>query len=507
MSQYSSGIKAFTSGEALATRRRVKKSAATVVYADAGEDFIGVTEHSCASGEIVAVKLKNVSGTFKCIASEALAVNTTLYGADDGKVADTENGSAQFYSLEAATANNDVIECLPLDSASQAVHIGNSTTAVTLSAAGKGAIKVYTTCASATSTSVEPIYMKSTMTGAGGVGGRATFHMTTGVQLGGWANALKGYSEFTTGGKVTGLGSAVVAEMKLPNESLGSGGAYMPLEVELVYAGSSVVSAGALSGNHVAFSTYRFSGDTDGDFDDNGYWMTTTGLTAGAGHVLSANNHTLKCGIGTSTTRYLVLSQTENGLGIGASGSEVTYTAGTPLVTLYATAAGSGSTNCEPMYVYSILTGTSPVGGRSEFHTYANVACGGWMNAIKGYTQFGASGRVTGLASAVCAEVLLSAGTTQGTYAPLEAELVADSAVSTGTSTSFLYCNIAGSNGTGITTINTNGYFFEIGAGIADTAGGMFEAETVGTVSATHVLRVKIDGTAYWLALNTAKTM
>jgi hypothetical protein len=103
--------------------------------------------------------------------------------------------------------------------------------------------------------------------------------------------------------------------MKIPSESIvAAGGGYMPLEVELVYAGNAVVSAGALSGNHVAFATYRFSGDTDGDFDDNGFFYTVTGLTAGAAHVLSTNSQSLKVGIGTGTTRYLVLSQAEDSL-------------------------------------------------------------------------------------------------------------------------------------------------------------------------------------------------
>ena len=43
--------------------------------------------------------------------------------------------------------------------------------------------------------------------------------------------------------------------------------------------------------------------------------------------------------------------------------------------------------------------------------------------------------------------------------------------------------------------------------GIVDTENGMFEAETVATVSATHVLRINIGGVAYYIALNTAKTM
>jgi len=114
MSQYNEGIKAFTSGEALAARRRVKWSSSTVVYADAGEACIGVTEHACASGEIVSVRLRNHPGTFKIAASEALSAGASLYGANDGKVADTASGTAYYTALEAATANGDIIECMPI---------------------------------------------------------------------------------------------------------------------------------------------------------------------------------------------------------------------------------------------------------------------------------------------------------------------------------------------------------------------------------------------------------
>jgi len=157
--------------------------------------------------------------------------------------------------------------------------------------------------------------------------------------------------------------------------------------------------------------------------------------------------------------------------------------------------------------VTAVWATASATGRPLEANLTVNATLGGWSNALKGYVAYGTSGLTAGLGSAVNAEILLSTGTTSGTYAPLESELVANSAVSTGTATSFLYCNIAGSDSTGKTTLNTNGYFFEIGAGIADTENGMFEAEVVSTVSATHVLRVRIDGTAYYIALNTAKTM
>lgn len=219
----------------------------------------------------------------------------------------------------AATRTIDLVNDNDAFSGVDNITIGTSSTAESHTSESSKALAGYVTCsATSGSTSYEPWYFKTTMTGAGQVGGRLLSHTYTNVALGGWCNALKGYMEFGTSGKTTGLASAIVAEMKVANANLGSGGAYMPLEVELVYGGSSVVSAGALSGNHVAFATYRFSGDTDGDFDDNGFLMTVTGLTAGSGHVLSANSNTLRMGVGT-TTKYMILSSTENSLDLGAA--------------------------------------------------------------------------------------------------------------------------------------------------------------------------------------------
>jgi hypothetical protein len=197
------------------------------------------------------------------------------------------------------------------------VEVGDSTTARTSTYSGAKALQVYTTCASTNgSTSFEPVIVKTVMTGAGQVGGRMMVHMETAVALGGWANAMKAYAEFKTGGKVTGLGSALCVEMKLPNESLGAGGHYFPLEIEHVSAGTSLVTAGSLGGNHTGFITMRASGDADGDFDDNGFLFTITGLTAGTGHLFHTDAATgtiagsLRIGIGT-TPYYIPLWSNE----------------------------------------------------------------------------------------------------------------------------------------------------------------------------------------------------
>jgi hypothetical protein len=119
---WNEGEKTFQAGEDLEAKRRVKIEAGTandppeVVYADAGEAYIGVTEYAVKDGEKVTVKLKNASGTFEieCAIGTAIERGTSLYGAADGKVSDTASGSIQFTSLEIATANNEHIEVLPV---------------------------------------------------------------------------------------------------------------------------------------------------------------------------------------------------------------------------------------------------------------------------------------------------------------------------------------------------------------------------------------------------------
>jgi hypothetical protein len=138
-----SGYRTFTAGEALAGYRRVKIKPATsatppeVVYADAGEQHIGVTQQAVASGAAVAVRLRTVPGTCEMTAAEAFAVGAVLYGADDGKVQDTSAGSAIGQAVEAATADGDIVECAEFGVL--------STTAATVSVEDAGSVFAATT--------------------------------------------------------------------------------------------------------------------------------------------------------------------------------------------------------------------------------------------------------------------------------------------------------------------------------------------------------------------------
>ena len=173
-----------------------------------------------------------------------------------------------------------------------------------------------------------PIVMTNTITTATTLGCRALFYVTANCALGSYANGLKGYIEFTgTGGRVAGLASGVCAELKMPNVTMSSGW-YFPLEIEYVAGGDATTTAG-IAGNRAGFIFMRASGDDGGDFDDNGVLFAASGLTAAAGGLLSADELTLRCVVGTyrsETTRYLMLSEKENGLQIGASGAGIAYT-------------------------------------------------------------------------------------------------------------------------------------------------------------------------------------
>jgi len=118
MAVQNDGLKAFTSGEALAVYRRVKlDSSGLVVYAGADEAAIGITQEAVASGYSVTVKLLNSAGTFKMTCGAAVAARVPVYGLASGKIDDVvsgSNGSAIGIALEAGSGDGSVIEVLPI---------------------------------------------------------------------------------------------------------------------------------------------------------------------------------------------------------------------------------------------------------------------------------------------------------------------------------------------------------------------------------------------------------
>ena len=114
---YTDSTKAFIAGEALAAYRLVKIESGTtmdppeVVYADAGEDAIGMTQYAVEDGAAINVQLLNKPGTCElaCAVSSAIARGTVLYVANDGKASDASSGSVLGVSMQAAVTG-EIIE-------------------------------------------------------------------------------------------------------------------------------------------------------------------------------------------------------------------------------------------------------------------------------------------------------------------------------------------------------------------------------------------------------------
>lgn len=98
-------------GEALAADRFVKLSASTAVYADAGDEPIGITMEAVASGAQVPVDL--MTGAVRRVtASKALSACGAIYCAADGKASDAAVGKQIGVNLTSATGAGGVVPAI-----------------------------------------------------------------------------------------------------------------------------------------------------------------------------------------------------------------------------------------------------------------------------------------------------------------------------------------------------------------------------------------------------------
>ena len=112
MSQQPDSPKTFVAGEALNAWCRVKISGSTVVYADAGEAAIGVTQMAVASGGNVPVRMNYHGGSHKVLTDTTISAGASFYAADNGEISSSASGSAVGIACEAATTAGDIIEVI-----------------------------------------------------------------------------------------------------------------------------------------------------------------------------------------------------------------------------------------------------------------------------------------------------------------------------------------------------------------------------------------------------------
>lgn len=155
----------------------------------------------------------------------------------------------------------------------------------------------------------------------------------------------------------------------------------------------------------------------------------------------------------------------------------------------------------QPLVVSTTMSGAGADGGRAKFDMTTNVALGSFSNALKAEVTYGASGRTTGLGSAFVAEMTLSAGTSSGTYAPVEIELNLGTGASTGTASSLMYASV---NGAGKAAMDDNGYVLNLAGVTAGTNKLFANNGDIALAEITYGLKVKIAGADYYLLAVTA---
>ncbi|MEM9588618.1 MAG: capsid cement protein [Planctomycetota bacterium] len=114
MSQLNEGpIKTFTAAVDIDQYARVKLDAnGELVLAVATDDELGVTERPAVAGRDCPVRLRTSQGTTIFIASTAIAIGNTVYGAAAGKVNVTDTGSLKGTALSSTSAGDEYVEVL-----------------------------------------------------------------------------------------------------------------------------------------------------------------------------------------------------------------------------------------------------------------------------------------------------------------------------------------------------------------------------------------------------------
>ena len=377
----------------------------------------------------------------------------------------------------------------------QNIEMGNST--IPLSAAyNQKALAIYTTSASTdASTSFEPVYISTILTGVGQVGGRVRVNLATEVACGSWINAFKASLDLGTTGSSAGLGSCGCFEITM-HAGAGMPGAYCAVECEITCPTS---WTGA---NKVSYFYLGSSGATKANFDTVGYLWYMNGLTGAAGKLLSANEQTLRVLTGPTTTRYVVLSQIENGLGLGTSALPMTLVASLPFVSCYNTCAATTGT-IRHGYFQTIMTaaGTAQAveGFRSDVEMNVKV---GNVAAIYAYLDFKTNGYVNGATAGICSEIYFPGSTLiRGTYCAYTVEFGCPANFASNGNPIIAFAVDA--YGTRKDQVDANGYLFSL-AGLTSGATSMWYDNQKAAPAVEEFVRVKTPAGDRFLGLYNA---
>lgn len=391
------------------------------------------------------------------------------------------------------------------------ITMGTSSVPETLLTTGH-AIDIYTTSAD-TAATVNAFQLKSTTTGTQSEDQTMYIHAYTDIYSGNENTVGHFYSEWgtTSGIGPLGMASAVTGKMLLPTACTG---AFYAFYGKMNLPTAPGLQAAGVGGNAAGWFMLSIGGETAGktEFSNNGVFMDIHNLTAGAGKLLSLTSQTLKSVIDVSTVRYLVMSQMEDGLGLGNSTTDMAL--GTSItqrgIQVYTSSTSTDTDDSiRPIYMRHTVLGVGGVGHRAEFHTRCDTVLGTWCNALKGYWEWdnaagtGTSGRTTGLSSAICAELKMpDAAVGTGHYYPLEVEFVGQTNSGPGVHHGFITMRASGT----LTNFDDYGFLFDI-QGVSPAVNHMIDdamtEDTSPAINAT--MRIQVGTTTWYIPLSDTK--
>lgn len=156
------------------------------------------------------------------------------------------------------------------------------------------------------------------------------------------------------------------------------------------------------------------------------------------------------------------------------------------------------------IYWKHFLGGAGASGEAGRFYTSVDAAGGVGCHGIHASVAFGASGTLTGQAAAIRATLQVPNKALAGTSAAVYAEIWADGASSNNTGVmAFLRCVLAG-EATGVAALNDVPLLSIEGITVGSAGDGKTVDAISGDKPVTHLAKIIINGTAYYLMLRNA---
>ena len=188
-------------------------------------------------------------------------------------------------------------------------------------------------------------------------------------------------------------------------------------------------------------------------------------------------------------------------MGHGTSASPATTSvAGKNFLGFFTQSTDATGADSRGMYLRHYLGGASGSGEAVRAFTTVNAAGAVGAHGLHGSVSFGASGTLTGEAAGVRATLQVPNATLGGTAGALFSELYAEGTSSAASNAQFMRCVLSG-NATGAAALEDAASLFSVEGGTI-ASGNIVQAKSSAAV--THVIRVNIFGTPYYLMVSNA---